>query len=202
MIKNIIFDIGEVLVDFAWREHMRALGFSEEKISILDERWVGGEMWQELDRGVLSESEAIEAAQRAIPECEEEIRVFWETPDGIIRCREQSAPWLRSLKERGYSVYLLSNYPESFFEAHLKDFTFIPYVDGRVVSCYVKVIKPDERIYRELLDRYSLIPEECVFIDDREENIEGAQKLGINGILFCNMEQAITQLDRLLESNG
>ncbi len=199
MIKNIIFDIGEVLVDFAWREHMReTLGFSEDAIRTLGEKWIGGPMWQELDRGVFTEEEMIAAAKKEIPEFADEIQKFWDNPDGIVRCRENSARWLKSLKERGYSVYLLSNYPRSLFEVHIKDFAFIPYTDGRVVSCYEKVMKPDIGIYKILLERFSLSAEECVFIDDREENIAGAKAAGMNGIVFGSAEQAMSELEALL----
>lgn len=198
MIKNVVFDIGQVLVDFLWREHMRKLGFSEEVIKTLDEKWVGGPMWTELDRGVLSEEEALSMAMRAVPDCAEYIQKFWDNPDGIVKCRSQSASWLRSLKERGYQVYLLSNYPRSLFEAHLRDFDFVPYTDGRVVSCYEKVIKPDERIYKILLERYSLRAQECVFIDDRAENIDGAIGVGMHGIHLITVEQAMAQLEKLL----
>ena len=198
-IKNVIFDIGEVLVDFAWREHMRThLGFSEEAIAVLGEKWIGAPLWQELDRGALSETEVIERAREAVPEYAAEIQRFWDNPDGIVVCREQSAPWLSSLKERGYGVYLLSNYPKSLFEIHIKDFAFVPYTDGRVVSCYEKVMKPDARIYQILLDRYSLKADECVFIDDREENIAGARAAGMHGIVFHDIEQAMSELEEML----
>jgi len=202
MIKNIIFDIGQVLVDFCWQDHMRNLGFSEEIIATLGEKWVGTPIWNELDRGVLSEEEALELAKRAVPQYAAEIQTFWDNPDGIIHCREQSAPWLKSLQERGYGVYLLSNYPRSFFEAHIKDFAFLPYTDGRVVSCYVKVMKPEESIYRILLEKYSLTADECVFIDDRAENIEGAAAVGMKGIVLQNIEQAMHDLELLLASEN
>lgn len=199
-VKNIVFDIGEVLVDFAWREHMRSkLHFSEETIATLGEKWMGAPLWQELDRGVLDEAEAIEMAKRAIPECAEEIQRFWDNPEGLIICREQAAPWLHSLKERGYNVYLLSNYPRSLFEIHSREFVFIPYTDGRVVSCYERVMKPDPAIYKILLDRYSLKADECVFIDDRQENIDGARAVGMMGIHYENIEQAMRDLEELLD---
>ena len=95
-------------------------------------------------------------------------------------------------------MYLLSNYPVGLFEIHSPHFTFLPYTDGRVVSGYVKCVKPDERIYRCLLEKYSLRPQECVFLDDLAENVEGAKKLGIHGIHFQGYEDASTKLERML----
>lgn len=201
-IKNIIFDIGQVLVDFCWPQHMRDLGFSEEAIKAVGDGWVKAPIWNELDRGILSEEECIELAYEAVPDYRAEIDLFWGNPDGMIRCREQSAPWLRSLKERGYNVYLLSNYPRSLFAAHEKEFApFLPYVDGRVVSGFVGVMKPDKGIYEKLLDKYGLKAEECVFIDDRAENLEGAESVGIKGLLFTDSASTIAALDSLLEES-
>ena len=202
MIKNVIFDIGQVLVDFQWQAHMRNLGFSEQTIATLDEKWVGGPMWEQLDLGVISESEALEMAKQTVPECAEEIQIFWDNPDGIIRCREQAVPWLKMLKERGYGVYLLSNYPRSLFEAHSKDLEFLPYTDGMVVSCYVKMMKPDAGIYEELLRKYSLSASECVFIDDRVQNIDAAVALGMKGIVLQSAEQAMNDLEQLLKAEN
>lgn len=95
-------------------------------------------------------------------------------------------------------MYLLSNYPVGLFEIHSPHFTFLPYTDGRVVSGYVKCVKPDERIYRCLLEKYSLRPQECVFLDDLAENVEGAKKLGIHGICFLGYEDANAKLERML----
>ena len=198
MIKNIIFDIGEVLIDFSWREHMQELGFSESTIEALGKGWVCSPLWDELDRGAMPEEEALALAKAALPEYEKEIDTFWSNPDGIVRCRKRSAPWLRSLRERGYNVYLLSNYPHTLFEAHQKDFEFLPYTNGRVVSSYLGIMKPDRRIYEELLSKYSLDAEECIFIDDRQVNLDGAQALKINTLLFRNMQQAIDELDKML----
>lgn len=201
-IKNIVFDIGQVLVDFRWEQHMRDIGLSEAAIKAVGDGWVKAPIWNELDRGILSEAECLELAYNALPDYKAEIDLFWGSPDGMIRCREQSAPWLCSLKERGYNVYLLSNYPRSLFAAHEKVFTpFLPYVDGRVVSAFVGVMKPDRGIYEKLLEKYGLRAEECVFIDDRADNIEGAEAAGIKGLLFTDSASTIAKLDRLLEES-
>lgn len=201
-IKNIIFDIGQVLVDFRWEQHMRDLGFSDDAITAVGDGWVKAPIWNELDRGILSEEECLALAYNAVPDYKAEIDLFWGNPDGMIRCRTQSAPWLCSLKERGYGIFLLSNYPRSLFEAHKKEFApFLPYVDGRVVSGFEGVMKPDRGIYELLLERYGFKAEECVFIDDRSENIEGAEAVGIKGLLLTDPEAAIAELDKLLDEN-
>ena len=198
-IKNIVFDIGEVLVDFSWEKHIRDLGYPEETVAALGEGWVKTPLWDELDRGVMSEREAIELAKKALPSYEKEIEAFWSQPDGIVHCRKESAEWLGSLKKRGYNVYLLSNYPRSFFEYHsAHEFTFMDHVDGWVVSSYIGVMKPDRRIYETLLAKYSLSADECLFVDDRQVNIDGAAAVGINALHFVTMEQAMADMEKLL----
>lgn len=191
MIKNIIFDIGNVLIYFAWKEAMVDLGFSDECIGTLDKGFINDPLWDELDLGILPESAVIDKAVLRFPEYEKEIRKFWNNNILTIRPFAYSEPWIQSLKERGFKVYLLTNYPDSLFEKSVKfAFPFYPYVDGEIVSSRVKIRKPDEGIYRALFDKYNLLPKESVFFDDRPINIEGAKNVGLNAFLFKSMEQA------------
>lgn len=204
MIKNVIFDIGNVLVEFRPQKTMRKIGIPEEKVDALLVASVFNKWWQELDRGFLPEKEVQEYMIADHPELENEIRCFFEkgTPH-LVRSFDYSAGWLKSLKEKGLEIYLLSNYPESYFEIHSKkDFTFLPYVDGKIVSAYVKKIKPDPDIYRVLLETYGLNAQECVFLDDRKENIVVAQKLGFHTIWFRSYEEAREKLAAMLEKQA
>ena len=200
MIKNIVFDIGNVLVEFRPEKVFAELGVSAEKIQGLANATVYSPLWPELDRGVMEEAAVFEKMKEATPEYAKEIDLFIEKGLGnIVSSFDYAADWLKGLQERGYKVYLLSNYPESFFEQHSKEkFTFLPYVDGKIVSAYVKLIKPDIRIYEELINTYGLQAEECVFLDDREENVEGAKKAGMKGIQFFSYEDAVNQLEEML----
>ena len=87
----------------------------------------------------------------------------------------------------------------AFFDYHYKnEFSFKDSVDGMIVSGKVKLLKPDRAIYEALMNKYGLKPEECVFFDDRLENVEGARKCGINAIVFKDYESATRELERLL----
>ena len=101
------------------------------------------------------------------------------------------------MKKEGLHVYILSNYGKKTFEL-TKDtaLDFLPLTDGAIFSYTVKQIKPDIEIYETLLNQYQLKPEECVFIDDRMENIEGAKKAGIHGICFETIEQVKEDLKK------
>jgi len=200
MYKNIIFDIGNVLVSFRWKELMGDLGFSPECIATLTENMVHHPLWDELDMGIRPHHEIISDMKTLSPMYAGQIDSFFENI-GCVVCRQpHSAAWLSGLKDRGLGVYLLSNYPDWMFELHSKDFDFLPYADGMVVSSHVHLMKPDPKIYRLILEKYSLRAEECVFIDDRAENCAAAEDVGIRSIVFTGAEQAQSELEALLNT--
>ena len=129
-------------------------------------------------------------------------RFFHQEIMKTVTSFDYSADWLKGLKERGYNIYLLTNYPEWLFETHWKKgFTFVPYVDGKVVSGKVKLIKPDHAIYETIIKKYSLNPAESVFIDDVKENVQAAKETGLNAIQFTNINDVKNQLEKLLASD-
>lgn len=198
MIKNVIFDIGNVLVTFLWEDLAGELGFDEDAIRIMNERVIG-DRWNELDRGVMSEKEAVEYIKEAIPGLEDKFDVLWSRIGEVIESYDYSENWVRELKQRGANVYLLSNFPKDLFTRLSKTkMPFLPYVDGKVISSFVQKIKPDPDIYECLMDTYGLNPDECVFIDDRKVNVDAAKALGMHGIVFTSYEEAKKELDGIL----
>lgn len=199
MIRNIILDIGDVLIDFHWKKTMQEKGFSEEAIACLETSMMMSEIWKELDLNITPEEEIFDRFRAAAPEYVKEIDSFLEFKGELVTSFSGSRSWILDLKARGYDVYLLSNYPKSFFEVHAKErFDFMDIVDGAVISYEVQCTKPDVRIYEHLLEKYALKPQECVFIDDRLINVEAARALGMQAIHFHNQEQAMEQLNDLL----
>ncbi|MCR5034285.1 MAG: HAD family phosphatase [Clostridia bacterium] len=196
MIKNIIFDIGRVLIGFEWKEYIRGLFDEETGQKVTDAIWKDGR-WYELDRGVLRKEEILESFYQAEPELKQEIR---ETFDRVGECllrRDYAIPWIEELKARGFAVYFLSNYSEHLMRANPHVLDFLPHMDGGVFSCYVKLIKPDPAIYLCLLEKYGLKAEECLFIDDREENVAAARELGMQTVRFESHEQARAVTDSI-----
>ena len=202
MIKNIIFDIGMVLADFRYEAYMRDdLGFDEKTIRVFKERIVENPLWNEIDRSAIPLDDVVSEMKSRVPEYHDEAENFFSHVTGLIASYDYSRPWLEELKAKGYRVYLLSNYSKDYFELHRKSkFTFVDLADGMVISGFEKINKPEPEIYKILLNRYSLIPEECIFMDDREANVEAAKKLRINAFVFKNYEDAHTKLDTLLAS--
>ncbi|MBO5031148.1 MAG: HAD family phosphatase [Lachnospiraceae bacterium] len=192
MIKNVIFDIGNVLVDFKWRELMEELGLPKALQPEFEKTVFGSHWWGELDHGVLEESQVLEKLREDNKEHLDEFNLIWEHRDKLVKPYPYAVSWIESLKNCGLKVYLLSNYPRDLFILHTECgcFPFLDKVDGKVVSGFVQMVKPNADIYERLMKEYGLEASECVFIDDRAENIEAARALGMKGIVFESYEQA------------
>ena len=201
MIKNVIFDIGGVLVSFEPDRVFREMGLPEKEVQILYQHTAKSPYWKELDRGVLPKEEVFQTMVNTMPQTyrKDAMEFFTKRIPEAVTSFDYSADWLKGLKERAYNIYLLTNYPEWLFETHWKEgFTFTPYVDGKVVSGKVKQIKPDHEIYQTLIKKYSLNPAESVFIDDVKENVQAAKECGLNAIRFTNIDEVKAKLEELL----
>lgn len=186
--KNIVFDVGMVLVNFRWHDYMKDLGFPEDRIQELAENMVFSEYWHELDLGTKREEDAPAYFIGKMPQYEKEIRLFWQRIDEIALEYPYDKPMIRALKEQGYRVYLLSNYPLHMAEVHWSRFSFLQDLDGYIISAREGVTKPDPAIYRILETRYGLDLRECLFIDDRKENTDAAVNLHMDGYVFTGYD--------------
>ncbi len=202
MIKNVIFDIGNVLVDFRWRVLMEELGLPAETQAIFAKTVFGSRWWGELDHGIYEEAEILAHFREDNKEHLDEFDLVWDNRGRLVEPYAYAVAWIEQLKASGLKVYLLSNYPRDVFTLHMECgcFPFLDRVDGRVVSGFVKMVKPNADIYEYLLSEYGLAAGECVFVDDREENVETARALGMKGIVFQGYEQACSELDGLVSS--
>lgn len=198
MIKNIILDVGKVLVAWQPKVTMRELGISDETVEILAKALFDSGIWNEADRGVLSDDEFLELAIRQVPEYEAEVRLFWNNIEKAIWQFPYVKLWIRAMKKAGYGVYILSNYGNwSYEKTKERALNFLEEVDGAVFSYEVKQIKPDAAIFQALCDKYALKAEECVFLDDLPANIEGAKNFGMQGIVFKGLQDALEELQKL-----
>lgn len=201
MIKNIIFDVGNVLVEVRSVDAMLEQGFSKERAERIYASTLGNPGWKEMDRGVLSREECIALLKKGLDEpLQKDLDLYFEKAVWhFVRPFPYTRLWLEELKNKGYKLYILSNYPSWLWTANSENaFNFLDLIDGKVVSGFEKVIKPDAAIYELLLSRYKLVPSESVFIDDLAVNIEGAKRQGINGIQFLSHEDAVSKLAGLL----
>ena len=192
MIKNIIFDIGNVLVSFDWEDYLREFGFDPGKEKEIAKALFLNPAWRDLDRGLIPLEELEEQFVSCAPCYREDIlKVFRDSPRCIHRL-DYSIPWICSLKEQGFKVYYLSNYSESVRKATDAVLDFIPYTDGGLFSYEVKQVKPEPEIFRSLMNRFpEITPEESVFFDDSAANVKAACDLGFHGIIFTSQDQAV-----------
>ena len=197
MITTLIFDIGNVLADFIWEEYYRSFGFTEEILDRLAKATVKDPMWNEYDRGVMTDEEVLQGFIDNGPGIEREIRLTLKDVGAMVRRNDYAIPWIKELQGKGYRCLYLSNFSEKARKECAASMDFLPYMDGGILSYQDKVIKPMPEIYQLLIDRYQLVPEECVFMDDTLRNLEGAEKFGIHTIHFKNQAQAIEELRKL-----
>lgn len=195
MIKNIIFDIGNVLTDFCWQDFLAGKGFDEAMVERIGKASTMGPYWCEYDRGVWSQEEILQAFISLDPEIEPEIRKAYESMENMVVMREYAIPLIERLKECGYGVYYLSNYPEKAHKECPEALAFIPYMHGGILSYRDKVIKPGPEIYKLLMERYDLKADECIFLDDTQKNVDGAKAVGMHSILFTTLEKAKEELE-------
>ena len=194
MIRNIIFDIGNVLTDFRWEGFLRDKGFDYNMIRRIAKASVAGPYWNEVDRGVWSTEKLMQAFIGLDPEIADELYFTFENIHGMVTRREYAIPWIKELKEKGYHVYYLSNFSYKAYVECADALDFLSHMDGGILSYREQIIKPDPRIYRLLLERYGLKAKECVFLDDTAANVEAARAEGLAGILFKTKEQAEEEL--------
>ena len=197
MIKTIIFDIGNVLAHFRWEDYINDAGYTDDMKEKVSKATVLSPRWDELDRGARDEKDIIAECVSAEPEAEKEILQLFNDSSQLVKEYAYSSKLLRTLKDNGYKVYLLSNYPRFSFKYAKENFGFFNYIDGMVVSYMVKTIKPEPEIYQILIDKYNINPEETVFLDDHIVNIDGAKPFGLNTILVESYDQMISELTKL-----
>lgn len=201
MIRNIVFDVGDVLIGFYPMEYLTSQ-FGKEKAMRISDAVFGSGYWKELDIARLSEKEILELFYIGAPDLHNEIKEAFDRMGEYIIRLSWPVQLIDALKEKGYSVYFLSNMSEHFKASNTVAFDFVSHMDGGVWSCDVHEIKPDTAIYEILFEKYGLIPEECLFIDDHKENIDIGKKFGMKGIVFKDHDQFMADLDKALTKDA
>lgn len=198
MIKNIIFDIGFVLINFDFVPYVKSK-FDEKACEALCNYMWGSEYWHDFDMGYMSTQEVIDRFAAAVPGFEKEMREALRDFGENMTLRDFVIPWITELKELGYKVYFLSNWSEFLMNAKPGIMDFTKLCDGGIFSCDVHMVKPDPEIYKLLMKKYNLIPDECIFIDDMDRNIEAANVLGINGIVYEGYELTRQNVEKIIK---
>lgn len=183
MVKNIVFDMGGVIIDLnlarTLEEH-----FPEEYRSRILEEVFYGEEWRLMDGGFIRPDDAISLILPKFPKelhqkLAEMITDFYPYMPPI----RQTEEFISRIKKAGYKVYLLSNATPRFFDEYL-NYPALTMMDGYFISALYKLLKPQKEIYEAFCNKFSLEAEECFFIDDMPANIEGAKACGMKGFVF------------------
>lgn len=185
MIKNIVFDMGNVLLRYDPEVPLALFCRTPEEKEAVRTELFGGQEWVAGDLGTMTQEEKYESIKKRIPEemhtslrrCVYEWSVCMKPISGAFSFCEYA-------KKKGYRLFILSNASSEFYE-YFPEFAPLSYFDGIVVSSDIHIIKPEEGIYRYLLDTYGLLPGECLFIDDMEANVKAARRMGMQGEVFC-----------------
>lgn len=192
--KNIIFDMGNVLLTYAPEKYLRR-NFSDEKtISALLENVFNSDIWFRCDGGEITVNEAEEEAKKRLPDYQSEVsRLFSEWHESL---EEISGMYelVSDLKKQGYKLFLLSNTNLQFREFS-KRYPVFKLFDGLLISAEEKCLKPSSEIFEKLLQKFSLSADESVFIDDMPENTAAAETLGLKAITFTGAEALKKELE-------
>ena len=182
--KTVIFDIGNVLVDYDWESYLRTFHYEEKIYQRIADAVFRNEDWAEGDIGRISAEEWLELFIENAPDLETEIRQVFAGLEGTIVPLSYTEEWIEYFRRQGFKLYYLSNYSSDLYQRTKDKLAFLEGFDGGIFSYEVKCIKPDEKIYRILLERYSIDPSDAVFYDDRPENAEAAERRGMKGVVF------------------
>ena len=184
MIKNVIFDIGNVILNFDLPHILPAFTNNEDDQKFILDNVINSPEWLEyalIDTGYVSKEEAIELIKdRTNHEKDELITEFLNTYFNYTSIDLRVIDLIKKLKKNNYNIYLLSNI-NPYMHKFVSKSELLDIVDGYVFSYIEHQIKPYESIYKTLISRYDLVPDECIFIDDKEANVLTANRLGING---------------------
>lgn len=193
MIKNIIFDFGNVFIEWNPRRVFRDIIPPGDMERFMREIW--RDEWNEnLDRGIPL-ADNMRAMCEKFPAHARYITLYHERwRESLGDVNPESVALLADLKRLGLRAYGLSNWSAETFPVIRAENPFFETLDGIVISGEVGVCKPDPAIYDILLQRHALLPGECLFIDDRRDNIEAAAKLGIATIQFLTAAQVRNEL--------
>lgn len=184
MIKNIVLDMGNVLLDFNPEFVMNTFCSSEEEKDVIRRELFNGPEWALGDRGDFSDKDRFGLVKVRVPEkYHEALKKCADNWDICMEPLNGAREFCELVKSKGYGIYVLSNASDLFYE-YFPRFLPLDFFNGVFVSSDYHMLKPDLEIYETFLKKYGLNAEECLFIDDRKDNIEGAKRAGLNTYHF------------------
>lgn len=188
MLKNFIFDFGEVLVKFDTKYMTEQFIENPDDVKLVEEVVFDRLYWDKLDEGRITDEEVKAGIRSRLPKnLSDDACLVYDNWYKNLPFIDGMRGILNEIKQSGGRLYLLSNISVGFAE----NYSTVPEIkevldvfDGLVFSGKLGITKPGKEIFNYVLEKYNLKAEESVFIDDRKVNVEGAQRVGINTFLF------------------
>ena len=195
---DIILDMGNVLLEWNKDKILRGVVKSEKDYMILDKAIFQSGLWERLDLGTLTREDLILKVVSMIGSIYQEKvqEVVWNWPS-YIEIYTEVFPLLVRLKEKGHRIFVLSNTSPVFYELLEEQLSPLNEIlDGFVLSCDIKAVKPDRKMFEEILHKYQLDPVNCIFLDDVKDNTKMAESLGIKAYQVKHRSDLVGILQR------
>lgn len=186
MLKNVVFDLGGVVVDYDPRAYLSERFLNQPLEDFLYEHIFASDTWRALDAGTITMSKGVQLMLDACGPRRYEAQMVLDDWRDMLVTKNDTVRLMEQLRTLGYPLYYLSDIAEDVLEMFQQKKRFMQYFTGGIASCEVKITKPDPRIFAKLVEVCKLDPAETIFIDDRQENVDAAAALGFTAILFTS----------------
>lgn len=191
MIKNVILDMGNVLLSFDPQIPLNAFCKTEEEKQIIFRELFQSQYWLEADAGHIKDAELYDLVkQNVAPEHHDALKQCCEHWEICMQPIEGAREFCKEIKAAGFGVYVLSNASDKFY-TYFENFLPLTFFDGVTVSSDIKMMKPDHEIFQYVMDKYGLKKQQCLFVDDSLGNVESARAFGMRAHHFCNDFDAV-----------
>jgi len=201
MVRNVIFDVGGVLVE--WNPDRILEGYypDPEMRAIMKTALFLHPDWLQLDRGTLNEADLLVRVGGRTGRPAAELSGLLDAVRASLHTKPDTVALLEKLSARSVPLYCLSNMSSDIFTYLRERHSFWGAFRGIVISGELRMMKPEREIFEFLLQRYGLVAAHTIFVDDNRPNIEAARELGIHGVWFKNARQCELELEDLLSSH-
>jgi epoxide hydrolase-like predicted phosphatase len=199
MIRNIVFDLGNVLISFLPSEYLEKSNYPPEIREVILSDIFRSMEWLMIDNGDLTTEEAIDLISQRSSLKREEIAIIFNKRSDIMFPLEKNVRLLPELKKQGFKLYYLSNFPLDIFDEIKNGYSFFRDFDDGIISAMVKCSKPDVRIFKILFKNFGIDPKESLYIDDIESNVKAAESLGMKGLVTFGSDDISEKLFSIIQ---
>lgn len=202
LIKNVVFDLCGVLIEHDIDNFLKFYDVPVSEIEFYKQIIFKCQEWKDCNKGIYSATKVKEILIKKYPEYQSKLEDIFNhfNNAALLSEKKSTTSFLKELKSRGLRIYILSDLPEINYDYSIT-MEWAKYIDGKVISFEIGTLKPNDNNYLTLLNKYQLVPEETIFIDDRLVNIEKANVLGIHGVQFTDIDAVRKKVFELLKNN-